>query len=91
MRGVAQLLEPEARRLGVRLELRLADELPELEVDRIQIEQVIMNLVRNGFDAMASAPPTISVISCVISACRFGWMRSSSASSAALLAASQAH
>ncbi|HEY8516058.1 MAG TPA: ATP-binding protein [Candidatus Binatia bacterium] len=57
VRGVAQLLEPEARRLGVRLELRLADELPELEVDRIQIEQVIMNLVRNGFDAMASAPP----------------------------------
>ncbi|MEW6269840.1 MAG: ATP-binding protein [Thermodesulfobacteriota bacterium] len=63
VRGVARLLEPEARRLGVRVELRLASELPELEVDRIQIEQVVMNLVRNAFDAMAEMPQSARLVS----------------------------
>jgi two-component system sensor kinase FixL len=62
VRGVARLLEPEARRLGVRIELRLALELPKLEVDRIQIEQVVMNLARNGFDAMSETPESARVL-----------------------------
>lgn len=37
---------------GVRTFFDLAPALPMVEVDRIQIQQVIMNLVRNGIDAM---------------------------------------
>jgi PAS domain S-box-containing protein len=56
VRGVALLLQPEARRLGGRIELQLADDLPALHVDRIQIEQVVMNLARNGLEAMQQTP-----------------------------------
>jgi signal transduction histidine kinase len=48
---VCRLLVGEARKRGVKLRLDLASDLPEVEVDRIQIEQVILNLVRNGLEA----------------------------------------
>lgn len=57
VRGVTLLLQPDARRLGGRVELQLASELPVLEVDRTQIEQVVINLARNGLEAMADTPP----------------------------------
>lgn len=41
-----------ARACGVRLRLELAPALPEIEADRVQIEQVLLNLVRNGIDAV---------------------------------------
>ena len=31
---------------------KLADELPEIHADRIQVQQVVVNLIRNGIDAM---------------------------------------
>jgi PAS domain S-box-containing protein len=46
------LIEPEARKGGVDVRLDLADGLPEVPVDRIQIEQVLINLLRNGMEAM---------------------------------------
>ena len=33
----------------------LADDLPEVTADRIQVQQVIVNLIRNGIDAMLEA------------------------------------
>jgi C4-dicarboxylate-specific signal transduction histidine kinase len=33
---------------------KLADELPLVTGDRVQLQQVIMNLLRNGSDAMSS-------------------------------------
>jgi len=45
------LIEPEARKGGVAVLLELADGLPEVSVDRIQIEQVLINLLRNGLEA----------------------------------------
>ena len=44
---------------GVVLDLRLADELPAIEGDRIQLQQVLLNLVRNALDAMSTShgPP----------------------------------
>jgi two-component system sensor kinase FixL len=38
---------------SVRVEMRLDPELPEVEVDRVQIQQVVVNLIRNAVDAMA--------------------------------------
>jgi signal transduction histidine kinase len=51
VREVTHLLAGEARRRGVMLRLELASDLPQVEVDRIQIEQVILNLVRNALEA----------------------------------------
>lgn len=44
--------EVEARQRGVELELDLVVDGVAVFVDRVQIEQVILNLVRNGFEAM---------------------------------------
>jgi PAS domain S-box-containing protein len=54
---VGHLLAGEARKHGVKLRMDLASDLPEVEVDRIQIEQVILNLVRNGLEA---TPPGLA-------------------------------
>lgn len=54
---VGHLLAGEARKRGVKLRMDLASGLPEVEVDRIQIEQVILNLVRNGLEA---TPPGLA-------------------------------
>jgi two-component system sensor kinase FixL len=48
---VTHLLGGEVRKRGVHLRLELASDLPPVEVDRIQIEQVILNLVRNALEA----------------------------------------
>jgi len=46
------LLKNDIRRRGVNLECHLSEDLPEVAIDRVQIQQVIMNLVINGLDAM---------------------------------------
>ncbi len=45
-------VEPEARRLSIAVVLQLAPRLPPVRVDAIQIEQVLVNLLRNGLDAI---------------------------------------
>ena len=47
------LIDADARKRGVRIGTRLAADLPEVLADRVMIEQVILNLVRNGIDAAA--------------------------------------
>ncbi len=51
------LCEPEFRHNQVTLELQLAESLPDILGDRLKIEQVILNLVRNSLEAMQSTPP----------------------------------
>jgi C4-dicarboxylate-specific signal transduction histidine kinase len=46
------LVDAEVRRRGAKLERHLADGLPAVEMDRVQIQQVMMNLMVNGLDAM---------------------------------------
>jgi signal transduction histidine kinase len=46
------LIEPEARRLGVRLERQVPDDLPTLTADRDRLKQVLLNLARNALEAM---------------------------------------
>jgi PAS domain S-box-containing protein len=43
-------------RQNITLHLDLADDLPPIVVDEIQIEQVILNLVRNGVEALSEKP-----------------------------------
>jgi C4-dicarboxylate-specific signal transduction histidine kinase len=49
------LVEIDARRRGIRLSVELAPGLPDVHADQIMIEQVLLNLARNGFDAMKDA------------------------------------
>jgi C4-dicarboxylate-specific signal transduction histidine kinase len=39
-----------------RVILKLVDKLPLISVDHIQIEQILINLIRNGMDSIISMP-----------------------------------
>jgi C4-dicarboxylate-specific signal transduction histidine kinase len=52
VRDVVALAQPRADRSHVRCTSDLADDLPRVLADRIQLQQVIFNLVANGLDAM---------------------------------------
>ncbi|WP_247887152.1 PAS domain-containing sensor histidine kinase [Azospirillum sp. SYSU D00513] len=45
-----------AKEHGVRVVFELATEVPPASIDRIQIQQVLLNLIRNAVEAMAGAP-----------------------------------
>jgi PAS domain S-box-containing protein len=51
----ALLLRDDAIRQSVRLELELDAELPSVEVDPVQIQQVILNLAKNAIEAMTNS------------------------------------
>ena len=53
IRGAVRLLRDEAIRRDVSIRLMLADQLPKLNVDPVQIQQVLLNLAMNAMDAMA--------------------------------------
>ena len=55
VKRVASLTQADARRKGVAIEFDLAEKLPSVRVDTLQIEQVVLNLMRNGIEAMADA------------------------------------
>jgi two-component system sensor kinase FixL len=52
MHDVAALAEVDARDNGIALTIEVAGGLPNVMVDIVQIQQVILNLIRNGIDAM---------------------------------------
>ena len=58
VREAAHLIEPDARADNVALRLALDPALPVVTIDAIQVEQVILNLLRNGLEAMASGQAT---------------------------------
>jgi signal transduction histidine kinase len=56
VREAIRFAEVEARQLEIGLRVELHSSPLAVEVDPVQIEQVILNLVRNGFEATASRP-----------------------------------
>ena len=46
----------EAQRMGAQIVLDLPEDLPRIMVDRIMIEQVLLNLMKNGIEAMSDIP-----------------------------------
>ncbi len=60
------LLRFEARRHQVRMGIELASPAPLVLADRVQIQQVIVNLIRNAFDALEFADPPKRRVAIVI-------------------------
>jgi C4-dicarboxylate-specific signal transduction histidine kinase len=56
IREVLALLAHETRKLEVQIEKRLSTEALVVQVDSVQIEQAILNLVRNALDALQEMP-----------------------------------
>ncbi|MBL8328880.1 MAG: PAS domain S-box protein [Rubrivivax sp.] len=54
--AVMPLIRLQARKCGARIELDLAPRLPAVRCDRTMVEQVLLNLARNGIQAMESVP-----------------------------------
>jgi signal transduction histidine kinase len=55
------LLKGEANRYSVAMRTELAAELPEIMVDRVQLQQVFMNLMLNGIEAMEGSGGELTV------------------------------
>jgi len=55
LEDVLVLVEQEAASADVRIEVVVEDDLPALRADRGQLEQVLLNLVRNSIDAIMGA------------------------------------
>lgn len=57
IRDAVHLAESEAVRSGIPIELSLTPALPPVEVVAIEIEQVLVNLIRNALESMHDADP----------------------------------
>jgi PAS domain S-box-containing protein len=53
--GVVAVAHAEAQRHRVKLEMQLADRLPAVVGDAVQLQQVILNLILNGVEAVGAA------------------------------------
>jgi signal transduction histidine kinase len=58
---IVLLLRAEANRYAVSTRTDLADNLPSVIVDRVQIQQVLMNLTLNGIEAMSETGGVLTV------------------------------
>ena len=63
---VLAIVRHELQKHGVELRTELDESVPALEGDRVQLQQVVLNLVMNAIEAMQSvAPRILSIRSCV--------------------------
>jgi two-component system sensor histidine kinase DctS len=54
--AITPLVSLQARKLGVRVEIRMKEGLPAVICDRTMVEQVLLNLARNAMQAMDQVP-----------------------------------
>ena len=62
---VLAIVRHELKMRGIELRTELDESLPALEGDRIQLQQVVLNLVINAIEAMPAAPRILSIRSCI--------------------------
>ena len=58
LRDTAALMHGEADFADLTLEVEVEAGLPPVEADKVHLQQVFVNLVRNAFEAMATTPPS---------------------------------
>lgn len=58
MEDTVALTRADANGRHVKLSLQMPAQLPAVQGDRVQLQQVLLNLILNGMDAMASVPRT---------------------------------
>jgi PAS domain S-box-containing protein len=62
VKAVTHMVRPDAVAQLCNLEMSLAPDLPAIEGDPTQIQQVLINLVSNAFDAMRNTPPSCRTV-----------------------------
>ena len=65
IREMIGLMRSEASRYSISIRSELADGLPQIMADRVGLQQVLMNLMLNGIEAMKdmTAPGTLTIVS----------------------------
>jgi PAS domain S-box-containing protein len=63
VRELTVLLRDEANRYAVSIRTDIASNLPEISADRVQLQQVLMNLMLNGIEAMHDTGGVLTVMS----------------------------
>jgi signal transduction histidine kinase len=53
----AGFVDPERKRLGIDLTIDVDDQTPPVMVDRVQIQQVLVNLIKNAFESLQASDP----------------------------------
>jgi PAS domain S-box-containing protein len=62
LQGMIELLRSEATRYSISVRTELSDDLPQIMGDRVQLQQVTMNLIINSIDAMKDVEGTREII-----------------------------
>jgi len=60
---INSLAQLDTKANNIRLSIQIPDNLPEVEVDPVQIQQVMLNLIRNAVDSMSDTQPSEREIS----------------------------
>ena len=66
-REVLRMVEPDLHVHGVSVSTEFQEDVPQVRADPIQLQQVILNLVKNAIEAIAIGPTTIEAIRLVTS------------------------
>jgi len=61
------LFAGEARKCGVDIRLNVEGHLPQIIGDRVLLEQVLVNLIKNGIESMLGAPKELRILQVVVS------------------------
>jgi two-component system sensor kinase FixL len=67
VRDAAVLVHSDAIMRNIRIRLDIANDLPRVRGDRVQLQQVVLNLLLNSFDAMHDAAPADRVVTLKVS------------------------
>lgn len=62
VKAITHMVQPDAAAHLCKIKTSLPADLPPIEGDPIQIQQAVINLVRNAFDAMCDAPPNRRIV-----------------------------
>jgi two-component system sensor histidine kinase DctS len=63
--SIRALIELQARQSYVSFRAEIPADLPPVRADRVMIEQVLLNLTRNGIEAMQHVPPQRRILNVV--------------------------